>query len=437
MKPTSWLFIVGILILVILAGCGGGGGSSGDATIAPSPSASQGNSQAPPDPANPDDPREPAVQTGNFIDSAVHGMAYAYGDVTSMTDEQGAFEYSGEVPVDFSVGDILLGSAAGDAIVTPVELVPGADDETHATVTNIARFLQTLDDDGDPENGIVITDAVHAMAEGESVNFQQSAADFADDGNVQTVVASLTGVTEAGARSLLSAADARAHLRATLLGLIAGQYLVSITADDSVVLTVGVGNDGALSVSCSARAASGGGRSGASCSASASAGGVQSSGHFEASMTANGEAIEVKGRIERDGTVSGQWQNTATGETGTFSGERQVTVTAVAELAETAVAEEAAEEAVASESSTETATDVARGGEASSEASGRASSGGAGQEEEEEEPEVAAPSPPASSSGGSSGSNARSGRDSSRSYHVCRSSGGRCSSSSSGRAFAP
>lgn len=437
MKPASWLVLLSILILVILAGCGGGGGSSGDggASIAAAPSTPQGDPQAPSDPANPDDPRKPAVQTGHFVDSAVYGMAYAYGDVTSMTDEQGAFEYSGETPVDFSIGDILVGSAPGNAIVTPVELVPGAEDETHEAVANIARFLQTLDDDGDPANGIVISDAVHAMAQGESVDFQQGAVDFADDGNVQTVVARLTGVTSAGSRSLVSLADARAHLRATLLGLIAGQYLVSITADDSVVLTVGVGNDGALSVSCSARASSGGGSSGASCSAVATAGGVQSSGHFEALMTANGDAVEVKGQIQRDGTVAGQWHNTATGESGTFSGERQLTVTAVAESAEVVDAAEA----VSSDSSTETEIDISRGGEASSEASGRASSGSTEREEVERERQSAAPvtAPPSSERSSGSGSSTRSGGDSSTSYHVCRGSGGRCSSSSSGRAFTP
>ena len=84
-------------------------------------------------------------------------------------------------------------------------------DPANATVVNIASLLQTLDDDGDPTNGILIIQAI-----GKTIDFAQTTTAFANDGNVQTVVAELTALTTAGARSLVSAAAAEAHLRSTL-----------------------------------------------------------------------------------------------------------------------------------------------------------------------------------------------------------------------------
>ncbi len=57
---------------------------------------------------------------------------------------------------------------------------------------------------------------MRTAAIGKTIDFAQSTTAFANDGNVQTVVAELTALTAAGARSLVSAAAAEAHLRSTL-----------------------------------------------------------------------------------------------------------------------------------------------------------------------------------------------------------------------------
>ena len=107
--------------------------------------------------------------------------------------------------MQFFIGDIVIGGAAAASIMTPVSLVQGAADETNPTVTNIARFLQTLDNDGNPSNGITITTAVNNLAVGRTINFNQSVASFGNDTNVQTVVSALTAVTSAGTRPLVLA----------------------------------------------------------------------------------------------------------------------------------------------------------------------------------------------------------------------------------------
>jgi hypothetical protein len=52
--------------------------------------------------------------------------------------------------VTFSIGGITLGSAVGQPQLTPIDLVPGAIDATDQQVTNILRFVQSLDADSDP-----------------------------------------------------------------------------------------------------------------------------------------------------------------------------------------------------------------------------------------------------------------------------------------------
>ena len=104
----------------------------------------------------------PALEgEGRFLDSPVEGLEYSSGDISGVTDSWGTFAYdAGEGTVRFFIGDIVLGEGAAHATMTPVSLVAGAEDETDPTVTNIARFLLTLDDDADPANGILIIPAV-------------------------------------------------------------------------------------------------------------------------------------------------------------------------------------------------------------------------------------------------------------------------------------
>ena len=99
------------------------------------------------------------VLTGIFVDSAVQGLEYQYGNKIGKTDENGRFYYHDKKSIVFSLGGVEIGrTAEPKELMTPIDLV---DDETsfvtHQTVTNICRLLQSLDVDGDPENGISIT----------------------------------------------------------------------------------------------------------------------------------------------------------------------------------------------------------------------------------------------------------------------------------------
>ncbi|MEE8057981.1 MAG: hypothetical protein V3T17_09110 [Pseudomonadales bacterium] len=203
---------------VAVTACGGGGSST---------------------PTTETPPPQPPTAQGIFLDSAVEGLRYVSGGQSGLTDANGTFTYEVGASVTFTIGDIEIGTAQGAAILTPLEFVPTALDESDPMVVNILRFLQTLDDDGDPDNGIQITELVRDLAAGLSITFNQSIDNFTGDGNVQVIVSDLTATSSAGARLLIDASIARAHFRETLDELNSGngnQSIITLSGDDTGAL---------------------------------------------------------------------------------------------------------------------------------------------------------------------------------------------------------
>jgi len=155
----------------------------------------------------------------SFYDCLVEGLHWEAGAASGETDAKGECDCDYGVTVTFSIGDIVLGSGVAGPYMTPVDL-------TFVTraIPNIARLLQTIDDDHDPAGGILITAAVRAAAAGLSVNFNQLGTDFENDANVISVVTTLTTATSLGARTLIDEVTATDHLNATLLKTMGGDY---------------------------------------------------------------------------------------------------------------------------------------------------------------------------------------------------------------------
>ncbi len=151
------------------------------------------------------------VLIGRFIDSAVEGLRFQTPTQAGVTDANGIFKYlNGEV-VSFYIGDILLGSSTGITRITPMNLVPG--DSSNPHVINILRFVQSLDEDNNPDNGIRITDAVSTRAIGQALDFSLSTADFENTANPL-----LTLLTSGSVNMLIDASSAQAHFIASLNG---------------------------------------------------------------------------------------------------------------------------------------------------------------------------------------------------------------------------
>ena len=94
--------------------------------------------------------------TGVFA-GPMSGLRYQTPTTTGSTNERGEFQYRKGESVTFLVGGLVLGSVAGAPSVNLAQLVNRADgkiDRLHdPIVTNLARLIQTLDQDGSVENG--------------------------------------------------------------------------------------------------------------------------------------------------------------------------------------------------------------------------------------------------------------------------------------------
>ena len=168
--------------------------------------------------ASSDDPTEDRpLRTGRFLDSAVQGLDYASGATRGATDATGTFQYEEGTPVAFSIGPLALGTADGGEVVTPVELVPGGSASSDAVI-NIARFLQTLDADGDPGNGIHLNEAIKDALEPleTEVTFDVSPQQFALQNAVALNAAQSVPLENGQTREVVSEAAAKEHLEQTL-----------------------------------------------------------------------------------------------------------------------------------------------------------------------------------------------------------------------------
>jgi hypothetical protein len=157
---------------------------------------------------------------GKFYDGLVTGLQYDSGRGLEVVGAEGWYYFRQNKPITFYVGDIQIGQTTGREIITPFALV-GVNDIANATVLNIARFLQSLDDDGNLTNGIAISQAVRAAAAGKTINFEQTTEQFNNDLNVISVVADLTNARATGQQTLISDSAAGNHLTDTMESLFA------------------------------------------------------------------------------------------------------------------------------------------------------------------------------------------------------------------------
>lgn len=190
-RPTLTVFALTPLVLA-LAGCfGGGGGGSSDS--------------------------HPSVNTGTFVDSAVSGLDYR-GSTTAagLTDGLGQFNYQGGETLTFSIGDLQLGSAVGAEVLTPLQLVQGASSAQDPRVNNMLILLQTLDADGDLNNGIQITDTIRdqVSSSASNLNFDQPVEAFRTSLTPLITELETAGAfsdTDPRARTVIAADDAVEH----------------------------------------------------------------------------------------------------------------------------------------------------------------------------------------------------------------------------------
>lgn len=180
------------LASMLLYACGGGGGGGGGGS---------------------------SVNQGVFLDSAVEGLRFETETQEGFTNSEGMFRYRDGETVSFHIGGILLGSSTGAPVLTPINLVPGANSVDHPHVTNIIRFLQTLDEDATPDNGIRIPSSVFEALLDQDLDFDREIAEFENDSEVVGLISNLSETYLGGARVLVAAVAAQTHLAQTLARL--------------------------------------------------------------------------------------------------------------------------------------------------------------------------------------------------------------------------
>jgi hypothetical protein len=208
-----------LLFISLLAACGGGSECNDFTATMTAPATDPCSDPSPTipifDPNQISDPNTNTITNtnkvllGRFIDSAVEGLRFETPTQSGLTDTNGTFKYVGGEFIRFYIGDILLGESRGFALLNPMNLVPA--DSNNQQVINILRFVQSLDEDNNPDNGIRIPEIVATQALGQALDFSLSSANFEITAN-----ALLTLLTSGSVNKLVDAASAQAHFIASL-----------------------------------------------------------------------------------------------------------------------------------------------------------------------------------------------------------------------------
>lgn len=195
------------LLLVMLfsfaiAACGGGGGGTST-------------------------PSTPTPQTGILTDAAVGGVAYttAPSGLTGTTDSSGAYKFNSGDTVIFKLGSLELGNVIATGIVSPTDLAKGDANK----LQNLLVVLQSLDADGNPNNGIVIPPAA-AAAVTTAIDLTVAPASL-DTTALQTAMTA-GGITT----PVVTPTDANAHYLAQGMSLLSSNVWVGSALNGNALL---------------------------------------------------------------------------------------------------------------------------------------------------------------------------------------------------------
>jgi len=204
-----------------------------------------------PDFPSPDYSDLTAPLSGIFVDSPVQGLTYETPSQSGQTDENGTFTYREGETITFSVGSVVLGSAIGHEILTPLDLFPM--DSPHAA-TNVISYLLSLDSDYNGNNGTQIPSAANNVS-GQTLNFNATTAFFQESTDVSAYFDEVPGATlnvtpeEANAHfdtsmSLLDTSVKTNQIVWGETGLPDLEYLLTTGGEDYVL--VGKGGNGSI-----------------------------------------------------------------------------------------------------------------------------------------------------------------------------------------------
>lgn len=178
-------------------------------------------------------PPQSSSKIGVLTDGVIIGANYTINGVTKQTNDRGEFEYQEGDEITFSVGDIPIGTVKAAERITPLEL---AKDEK--AQLNLMVFLQSLDTEGDHDDGITIPPDLSSISK-ETINFSAAPEEFAQ--NLQT---QLKNIPELQNKSVVSPEKAKENFSKTILKDIAGIWYVQSTEEDESPIALIIKEDG-------------------------------------------------------------------------------------------------------------------------------------------------------------------------------------------------
>ncbi|MGD8570585.1 MAG: hypothetical protein PVJ39_21030 [Gammaproteobacteria bacterium] len=198
-RVHQFRLLVIISLLATLAACGGGSGGNNTNGTDNNNTGGEENSLI-----------------GQFIDGPVANLEYESANHRGFTDADGSFQYDvkGERVV-FSFGGVVLGYGTAGRYITPYHLTDSSGAQVNPL--NLSLFLQSLDNDGNPDNGIVLP----AQFSGSMPN----SIDFDSRSEVEQLISSLSFTPR-------TADDVQTHLDGSMIEiakntLAPGHYSVS------------------------------------------------------------------------------------------------------------------------------------------------------------------------------------------------------------------
>ncbi len=124
--------------------------------------------------------------TGYLVDAPISGVEYTCDDISGITGSNGEFNYNNTCNVVFKIGGILIGeidtsNINEDKNVLPADLIGVSRDNTEdEKVVKLIQFLQTIDDDDNPDNNIQITKEARKKLKDCFLDFTTSANEESD-----------------------------------------------------------------------------------------------------------------------------------------------------------------------------------------------------------------------------------------------------------------
>ena len=160
-------------------------------------------------------------QTGILVDSAVAGIHYetSPNGFSGYTTVKGEYQYAEGDTLIFSIGSLTFPAVTAKAIVTPLDIANSSDSQNRVAL-NIAALLQSLDTDGDADNGISINYDL-AAAHASAVNFDLPYETFA----ALPAVVNLTANSGSSNKALLSQVQALTHMQTSLRKINAAPFI--------------------------------------------------------------------------------------------------------------------------------------------------------------------------------------------------------------------